>query len=248
MLLVRKGSHRPKSAHILCGPCPVGHAGMAELVDAPDSKSGSGNRVGVRFPLPAPHPGDLMKFCSSCGGAVSYRVPKDDNRERAVCDDCGIVHYRNPLVVVGCVAERDGKVLMCRRAIEPRYGFWTLPAGFMENQETTMEAAARETWEEAEAKVKLHSLYTVINVPQIDQVHMYFLATLIDGKFGVGTESLECRLFEEDEIPWDDLAFPTVKRTLKLYFEDRQHGEFSTHVSDIFREPREPEFEVIRED
>ena len=129
MLLPRKGSHSPDSANILCGPCPIGHAGMAELVDAPDSKSGSGNRVGVRFPLPAPNSGNLMKFCSSCGGPVSYRVPKDDNRKRAVCDDCGEVHYRNPLVVVGCVPALNDRVLLCKRAIEPRYGKWTLPAG-----------------------------------------------------------------------------------------------------------------------
>ena len=189
-----------------------------------------------------------MKYCSGCGEEVTHKIPEDDTRHRYVCPSCETIHYQNPNIVAGTIPVYEGKVLLCKRAIEPRYGFWTLPAGFMENQETTMEAAARETWEEAEAKVKLHSLYTVINVPQIDQVHMYFLATLIDGKFGVGTESLECRLFEEDEIPWDGLAFPTVKRTLKLYFEDRQHGEFSTHVSDIFREPREPEFEVIRED
>jgi ADP-ribose pyrophosphatase YjhB (NUDIX family) len=189
-----------------------------------------------------------MKYCSGCGEEVTQKVPDDDTRHRYVCLGCETIHYQNPNIVAGTIPVHEGKVLLCKRAIEPRYGFWTLPAGFMENQETTMEAAARETWEEAEAKVKLHSLYTVINVPQIDQVHMYFLATLIDGKFGVGSESLECQLFEEDEIPWDDLAFPTVKRTLKLYFEDRQHGEFSTHVSDIYREPREPEFEVIRED
>ena len=189
-----------------------------------------------------------MKYCSGCGEKVEQKIPEDDTRHRYVCDSCDTIHYQNPNIVAGTIPVYEGKILLCRRAIEPRHGFWTLPAGFMENQETTMEAAARETWEEAEARVKMNSLFTVINVPQIDQVHMYFLASLIDGKFGVGVESLECELFEEEDVPWDELSFPTVKRTLKLYFEDRQRGEFSTHVSDIFREPRKPEFEVLHED
>lgn len=189
-----------------------------------------------------------MKYCSNCGHTVEQKIPLDDTRLRYVCPQCETIHYQNPNIVAGTIPVHEGKVLLCRRAIEPRHGFWTLPAGFMENQETTMEAAARETWEEAEAKVALHHLYTMINVPQIDQVHIFFLATLIDGKFGIGPESLECQLFEEEDIPWDEIAFPTVKRTLKHYFKDRQHGEFETHVSDIYREPREPEFEVIHQE
>ena len=183
-----------------------------------------------------------MNFCSNCGHAVEQKIPADDSRLRYVCPQCETIHYQNPNIVAGTLPVFEDKVLLCKRAIEPRYGYWTLPAGFMENQETTMEAAARETWEEAEAKVTLHSLLTVINVPQINQVHMYFLATLIDGKFGVGTESLECALYTEEEIPWDELAFPTVKRTLKRYFADRKEGKFPTHVSDAFREPREIDF------
>jgi len=183
-----------------------------------------------------------MNYCSNCGHKVETKIPADDTRPRFVCPQCATIHYQNPNIVAGTLPVHEGKVLLCRRAIEPRHGFWTLPAGFMENQETTMEAAARETWEEAEARVKLHSLLTLINVPQIDQVHVYFLATLIDGKFGAGPESLESALFDEKDIPWDELAFPTVSRTLKRYFEDRKSGVFTPHVSDMARAPREAEF------
>ncbi len=180
-----------------------------------------------------------MKYCSECGSDVEHKIPDDDNRHRYVCIQCEVIHYQNPNIVAGTVPVDGDKILLCKRAIEPRYGYWTLPAGFMENQETTSEAAMRETWEEAEAKVDLGSLFSVINVPQINQVHMFFLANLRDGKFAAGSESLEVRLFSEEEIPWDDLAFPTVKRTLKHFFEDRKNGKFNVHVSDIFREPRE---------
>ncbi|WP_156499592.1 NUDIX domain-containing protein, partial [Oleiphilus sp. HI0061] len=131
------------------------------------------------------------------------------------------------------------KVLLCKRAIEPRLGYWTLPAGFMENQETTEEAAMRETWEEAEAKVNLKGLFTMISVPQIDQVHIFFLAELKQESYAAGQESLEVKLFDEQDIPWDEIAFPTVKRSLKTFFEDRKRGTYGVHVSDIFREPRE---------
>lgn len=180
-----------------------------------------------------------MKYCSQCGNDVEHKIPDDDNRERFVCLGCETIHYQNPNIVAGTIPTWGDKVLLCKRAIEPRYGYWTLPAGFMENQETTEEAAMRETWEEAEAKVDLKGLYSVISVPQIDQVHMFFLAELREERFGAGPESLEVELFDEHEIPWDDIAFPTVKRTLKLFFEDRKQGEYRVHVSDIFREPRE---------
>ncbi len=179
-----------------------------------------------------------MKFCSHCASEVESKVPEDDNRPRFICVSCETIHYQNPNIVAGTVPVWNNQVLLCKRAIEPRYGYWTLPAGFMENQETTTEAALRETWEEAEAKVTVDGLYTVISVPQIDQVHMYFRATLTDGKFGAGPESLETQLYNEEDIPWDELAFPTVKRTLKLFFEDRKKGEFGVHVSDMIREPR----------
>jgi len=185
-----------------------------------------------------------MKFCSQCGSDVEHKIPEDDNRPRYVCVKCDIIHYQNPNIVAGTIPVHGDKILLCKRAIEPRYGYWTLPAGFMENQETTTEAALRETWEEAEAKVRIDGLYSVINVPQIDQVHMFFRATMINDSYGAGQESLETELFSQDEIPWDELAFPTVKRTLKLFFEDREKGLFSeglpgaVHVSDIVREPR----------
>lgn len=179
-----------------------------------------------------------MKFCSHCGAATEHRIPEDDTRPRHICTQCKVIHYQNPNIVAGTIPIHEDRVLLCRRAIEPRYGFWTLPAGFMENQETTTEAAMRETWEEAEARVNIDGLYTVINVPQIDQVHMYFRATLIDGAYGVGAESLETRLFREDEIPWEELAFPTIKKTLRLYFEERRLGTFGVHVTDIIRAPR----------
>lgn len=180
-----------------------------------------------------------MKFCSNCGGDIERKIPDDDNRERYVCLGCEIIHYQNPNIVAGTIPVWRDKVLLCKRAIEPRYGYWTLPAGFMENQETTEEGAMRETWEEAEAKVNLQGLFSVISVPQIDQVHMFFLAELREESFSAGQESLEVKLFTEDEIPWDEIAFPTVKRTLKHFFEDRAKGSFGTHVSDIFREPRD---------
>ena len=188
-----------------------------------------------------------MKFCSQCGSNVEQKIPEDDNRPRYVCVKCDIIHYQNPNIVAGTIPLNGEKILLCRRAIEPRYGFWTLPAGFMENQETTTEAALRETWEEAEAKVEINALYSVINVPQIDQVHMFFLAKMLDDKFGAGPESLETQLFCEAEIPWDELAFPTVKKTLKLFFEDRKNGlltqdrHINTHVCDIIRTPRQIE-------
>lgn len=179
-----------------------------------------------------------MKFCSHCGSEVEQKVPEGDNRPRYICTSCETIHYQNPNIVAGTVPVVGDKILLCKRAIEPRYGYWTLPAGFMENQETTSEAAMRETWEEAEARVEIDGLFTMINVPQIDQVHIYFRASVIDGKFGVGTESLETRLYSEDEIPWSELAFPTVKRTLKLFFEERKKGAYGVHVSDIIRDPR----------
>lgn len=174
-----------------------------------------------------------MKYCSECGSPVEQRIPEGDNRLRHVCPSCGAIHYQNPKIVAGTIPIYHDKVLLCRRAIEPRRGFWTLPAGFMENKETTMEAAIRETWEEAEAEVQLGGLYTLINLPHIDQVHMFFLATIIDGKFGVGVESLETALFAEHEIPWNELAFPTVKETLKHYFADIKLNQFPVRVKEI---------------
>lgn len=178
-----------------------------------------------------------MKFCSTCGGDVSLKIPDSDNRERYVCNHCGAIHYQNPKVVTGCIPQWEDRILLCRRAIEPRYGYWTLPAGFLENGETTYEGAMRETEEEASARVEIDDLYTVFNLPHIDQIYMMFRARLLDLDFGPGEESLEVALFDEADIPWDALAFPVIVETLKLYFADRANGGFGSHMGDIVRAP-----------
>ncbi len=178
-----------------------------------------------------------MKFCTQCGSAVDLRIPEGDNVPRHVCARCGEIHYLNPKVVVGTVARWEDRVLMCRRAIEPRYGLWTLPAGFLENDETTIEGAMRETLEEAAARVKIKQLYTLFNLPHINQVYVMFLADLTAPEFGPGPESLEVTLCDERDIPWDDIAFPVIEQTLKLYFEDRRRGRFGVHSGDIVRLP-----------
>ena len=174
-----------------------------------------------------------MKFCTECGTRVEMRIPDGDDRERAVCPACGHIHYVNPRVIVGCLPVYEDKVLLCKRAIEPRYGYWTLPAGFMENGETTAEGAARETWEEARGNVTDLELYRVFDVPYISQVYMFYRCNLVDGEFGVGPESLETDLYTEDQIPWDEIAFPVVKQSLKAYFDDRRRGEYPIVVAPI---------------
>ncbi len=174
-----------------------------------------------------------MKYCSICGGNITYRIPRDDNRERAICDDCGHIHYRNPLVVVGCVPERNGKVLLCKRAIEPRYGCWTVPAGFMELGETVAGGAARETLEEALATVELGHLFALVDVVDAGQVHLFYTGKLISD-YGVGEETLETALFGEDEIPWDEIAFQSGKFALEKYFEDRGKNR-GVHVHELRR-------------
>jgi ADP-ribose pyrophosphatase YjhB (NUDIX family) len=177
-----------------------------------------------------------MNFCSACGSSrIERRVPEGDTLPRDVCAACGAIHYQNPKIVVGCLPEWEDKVLLCRRAIEPRYGLWTLPAGFLENAETLAHGAVRETLEEARARVDVRELYTVISLPQINQVYMMFRATLLDLGFGPGAESLEVRLFDESDIPWEALAFRTIARTLRNYFLDRRLREFTLHVSAIER-------------
>jgi ADP-ribose pyrophosphatase YjhB (NUDIX family) len=174
-----------------------------------------------------------MKYCQSCGASVSLKVPEGDNRERHVCTTCGDIHYQNPKIVAGCLPVRGDKVLLCRRAINPRYNFWTLPAGFMENGETLEQAAIRESMEEANAVLDNLRLYTVISLPHIDQVYMMFLADLQSEDFYPGEESLETRLFSENEIPWDELAFRTIHRTLEIFFRERKQGHFGIHNSTI---------------
>jgi ADP-ribose pyrophosphatase YjhB (NUDIX family) len=174
-----------------------------------------------------------IQHCRACGSAVEYRIPADDNRERAVCPACATVHYQNPINVVGTLPVWDEHVLLCRRAIEPRQGLWTLPAGFLELGETTAQGALRETDEEAGARVVLESLYTVINVTRVGQLHLFYRARLLDPDFSPGPESLEVRLFSEDEIPWDSLAFRTVRETLHCFFDDRRRGRFDLHCLDV---------------
>jgi ADP-ribose pyrophosphatase YjhB (NUDIX family) len=174
-----------------------------------------------------------INFCSVCAAPVVLRVPPDDALPRHVCSGCGAIHYRNPKVVVGSLPVWQDRVLLCRRAIEPRQGLWTLPAGFMENHETTAQAALRETLEEACARIELGDLYTVISVPHVSQVHMIYRARLLDLDFSPGTESLEVALFAEEEIPWEHIAFRTISVTLRHYLTDRRSGHFATHSGEV---------------
>ncbi len=177
-----------------------------------------------------------MKFCSHCGSAdIGLRVPQGDTRPRYVCAGCGTIHYQNPKIVVGCLPEWHGEVLLCRRAIEPRHGLWTLPAGFLENAETIVTAAERETMEEANARVEIDGLYTVISLPHINQVYMMFRARLLNLDVGPGPESIEVRLFDEHDVPWEDLAFRTITRTLRNFFLDRRLGSYPLHLSALER-------------
>ncbi|MBK0393103.1 NUDIX hydrolase [Ramlibacter algicola] len=172
-----------------------------------------------------------IKHCRECGHAVVYRVPDDgDTRERAVCPQCGTIHYENPLNVVGTVPYWGDRVLLCKRNIEPRWGKWTLPAGFMELGETAEEGAARETDEEAGAQVALEGLISVISVPRVGQVHLFYVARLLSDRFEPGHETIEARLFGEDEIPWEEIAFKTVRETLLAFFADRKRGTFGVHT------------------
>ena len=174
-----------------------------------------------------------IRHCRACGSAVTYRVPTDDNRERAICGSCQHIDYENPLNVVGTVPVWEDSVLLCRRNIEPRHGFWTLPAGFMELGESTEAGAVRETDEEAGARIVVEGLFTVLNVVRVGQVHFFYRARLQDTQFAPGPETIETRLFREDEVPWDDLAFRTVRLTLERYFADRRTGAFGIHCVDV---------------
>ncbi len=175
-----------------------------------------------------------LKHCRSCGTAVVYRLPDDgDTKQRAVCPACHTVHYENPLNVVGTIPVWGDKVLLCKRNIEPRFGKWTLPAGFMELHETVSEGAARETVEEAGAQFEMGEFFSLVNIPRVGQVHMFYRAQLLSDQFAPGFETIEARLFDESDIPWDELAFKTVAETLKHFFADRRAGHYRTHVLDI---------------
>lgn len=162
-----------------------------------------------------------MPYCLQCGATAHYAVPTGDSKERLICSVCHHIHYENPKMVCGTLVVHDGRILLCRRAIEPRFGLWTLPAGFMENGETMKDGAVRETAEEADAVATEAKLYALFDLPALGQIHAMYLAKLQDGKFGVGAESLECRLFLPDDIDMDNLAFETVKQTIELYLHDK---------------------------
>ncbi len=179
-----------------------------------------------------------MNFCSQCGEPVARKVPQGDNRERFVCDACDTVHYQNPRIVTGCLATWEDRVLLARRAIEPRAGYWTLPAGFLENGETPAAGAARETLEEAVAEVEIIDLYTMFSLPHISQVYCFYRATLPEPRFSAGAESTDVALFAEHEIPWEELAFPVIRDTLQFYFEDRARGHFQMRARDLIFERR----------
>lgn len=176
-----------------------------------------------------------MKYCPKCGSDVEQRIPEGDDRLRDICTSpsCGKIHYQNPRVITGCIIEYEEKILLCRRAIDPRYGLWTLPAGFLENAETLSEGAARETMEEANAEVEVIDLFSVLTLAHINQVYMLFRAVLKSPHFAPGIESLEVRLLEESQIPWDQMAFAAVTETMRLYFADRKAGGFRTHTGEM---------------
>ena len=174
-----------------------------------------------------------MKFCSDCASPLDQLIPDGDTLPRHVCTECGTIHYQNPKIVAGCIPVWEDRILMFKRAIQPRYGKWTLPAGFMENGETVAQAAWRETIEEAEARVVDLELYGLFNITHVNQVYIMFRGRLETDAFGPGTESLDVRLVREDEVPWSELAFPVMQRTLNLFFEDRRRGEYGRHMFDI---------------
>jgi len=181
----------------------------------------------------------VMKFCSNCASPVTLTVPPADNRPRYVCTSCSAIHYQNPRIVTGTVCTWGDRILLCKRAIEPRYGYWTLPAGFMEIGETVGDGAIRETAEEAGAKIELEGLYSMIDVIHAEQVHVFYRARMVSPELDPGPESLEARLFDEKDIPWDELAFKTVIRTLRWFVADRREGSFDIHTDSILYQPRE---------
>ncbi len=174
-----------------------------------------------------------MKYCSHCGAPVTPRIPPGDDRPRFVCDTCQTIHYENPRIVVGCIPEFGDRILLCRRAIQPCYGKWTLPAGYLENGETLVEATKRETFEEAKARLAAVTPYAVFNLTFVNQVYVMFRGNLVDQDYGPGAESLDVKLLSEHDIPWKDLAFSVIRETLRRYFGDRKSGTFPFHMGDV---------------
>ena len=174
-----------------------------------------------------------MNFCSNCAQKIIQKIPDGDNRQRFVCESCNQIYYENPKIIAGCLPIYRNRVLLCRRAIAPRKGYWTLPAGFLENGEAASEGARRETFEEANAKVNLSHLYSLFNLPHISQIYMFYIGELVDLDFSPGEESLETKLFLETEIPWEELAFPVVALTLKKYFQNNKDNVYPFTEEDI---------------
>ncbi len=174
-----------------------------------------------------------MKFCSLCANPVNYIIPAGDNRPRHICESCGTVHYQNPKIVAGCIPEWQNEILLCKRAIQPRLGYWTLPAGFMENGETTEEAAIRETLEETGAQANILQLYTLYSIPHISQVYMIYRAQLLDKNFSPTPESEQVELFSQQNIPWEQIAFPVIELTLKQYYQDQRNGSYQLKTGTI---------------
>ncbi|MEM1448927.1 MAG: NUDIX hydrolase [Planctomycetota bacterium] len=185
-----------------------------------------------------------IAFCSVCGSPCEQRIPEGDNRERAVCAACGHIHYVNPNVVVGCIVEAGEKILLCKRAIEPALGKWTFPAGFLECNESSPEGAARETYEESEAEVEILGLHSMLDIPHISQAYVVFRARLIGTHFGPGDESSEVELVDIDDVPWEELAFPSVSTALRLYVDDRRAGRHRTHIGVVEWNGRGSRFDV----
>lgn len=169
------------------------------------------------------------RFCPKCGTQVTFCIPTGDNRQRATCGNCEHIDYDNPLIIAGTIPCYDNKILLCRRNIEPRLGYWTLPAGFMENNESTSDGAIRETLEESGSLVICQQLYSIISIPRISQVHMFYLADLPDLGFHPTDESSEVKLFALNEIPWDELSFDSVTTALKHFVEDSKKDTFTFH-------------------
>lgn len=175
----------------------------------------------------------MIQYCKQCGAPVTFAIPPGDSLPRHVCQACGHIHYENPRLVVGCVVEWEGRILLCRRAIEPRHGFWTLPAGFMENGETTAQAAIRETHEEAGTRVLIDAPFAMISIAHINQVHLFYRGRMVDMHFAAGEESLEVELYDPGQIPWDELAFRSVALCLERYLADRKRGAFGFHEAEL---------------
>ncbi|SBS34073.1 Bifunctional NMN adenylyltransferase/Nudix hydrolase [Marinomonas aquimarina] len=174
-----------------------------------------------------------MRFCPKCGHQVNMEIPDGDNRERAVCPNCSFIDYDNPLMVTGTIPLYQGKVLLCKRNIEPRFGYWTLPAGFMENGETTVEGALRETLEESGSEVTIKQPFSMVSIPHVNQVHLFYIAELKQPDFHPTTESSEVELFELSDIPWDEMAFSSVRKSLEFFVADHKSGDYGFHEDSI---------------